>query len=83
MNVGAHFETKRQMLAAHASQRSWVAKQHGIDDYTGAMDAWTKRRGKSFGVGYAEGFRHYKCHPYPATPLLQDLVGDALLTARV
>lgn len=80
VNVEAEIETKRCMLAAHASQLSWVVKQHGIDDYAGSMDAWTKKRGRSFGVAYAEGFRQYKCHPYPATPLLQDLVGDALLT---
>jgi LmbE family N-acetylglucosaminyl deacetylase len=80
VNVQAEIETKRCMLAAHASQLSWVVKQHGIDDYAGSMDAWTKKRGRSFGVAYAEGFRQYKCHPYPTMPLLQDLVGDALLT---
>ena len=80
VNVEAHMETKRRMLSAHASQLNWVVKQHGIDDYTGSMDAWTRKRGKSFGVGYAEGFRQYKCHPYPATPLLQDLAGRALLS---
>ncbi len=83
VNVESQIETKRRMLAAHASQFSWVVKQHGIDDYAGSMDAWTKKRGKSFGVGYAEGFRQYKCHPYPATPLLQGLAGDALLTNAV
>lgn len=77
--VEAQMEIKRRMLSAHASQLNWVVKQHGIDDYTGSMDAWTRTRGNGFGVAYAEGFRHYKCHPYPATPLLQELVGDALL----
>ncbi len=79
VNVEAQIEIKRRMLAAHASQLSWVVKQHGIDDYAGSMDAWTRKRGKSFGVTYAEGFRQYKCHPYPATPLLQELVRDAVL----
>ena len=79
VNVEAHFETKKRMLASHASQLNWVVKQHGIDDYTGSMEAWTRKRGKSFGVAYAEGFRHYTGHPYPRTPLLQELVGDALL----
>jgi LmbE family N-acetylglucosaminyl deacetylase len=83
VNVEAYIETKRRMLAAHASQLSWVVKQHGIDDYAASMDAWTKKRGKSFGVAYAEGFRQYKCHPYPATPLLQELVGSALLTNAI
>ncbi|MGD0142011.1 MAG: PIG-L family deacetylase [Rhizomicrobium sp.] len=83
VNVEAQMETKRRMLGAHASQQGWVVKQHGIDDYAGAMDAWTKKRGKSFGVLYAEGFRQYKCHPYPATPLLQELVAGALLSRPV
>ncbi len=83
VDVAAHIETKRRMLAAHASQLSWIVKQHGIDDYAASMDAWTRKRGLSFGVTYAEGFRQYKCHPYPATPLLQELVGGALLPSAI
>ena len=82
VDVTAQFDAKRAMLGAHQSQRSWVLKQHGIDDYTGAMEAGTRRRGKHFGVVCAEGFRHYKGHPYPATPLLEDLVGSALVHPR-
>ena len=80
VNVEAYLETKRRMLAAHRSQARWVVKQHGIDDYAGSMVSWTQRRGRSFGVAFAEGFRQYKCHPYPTTPRLQEMVGDALLT---
>lgn len=75
------FDTKRAMLAAHASQAAWIAKQHGISDHLGAVDAWSRRRGKDFGVAVAEGFRQYRRQPYPNTPLLQDLVGEALLGA--
>ena len=81
VDVTAQLETKRAMLAAHESQHGWVLKQHGVD-YIGAMEAWTRRRGKHFGVACAEGFRHYKVHPYPATPLLEDLVGSALVHPR-
>jgi LmbE family N-acetylglucosaminyl deacetylase len=81
VNVETFMETKRQMLSAHESQRSWVKKQHGIDNYVGAMEAWTRFRGKRFGVAYAEGFRQYTSHPYPRTELLQELSGDALLRA--
>ncbi len=81
VDVTAWFDTKARMLVAHQSQIGWVEKQHAISDYTASMERWTRRRGKHFGVTYAEGFRQYSCHPYPATPLLQDLVGDALLRA--
>jgi len=79
VNIAPYFEIKRDMLAAHESQKGWLLKQHGIEDYVGSMVAWSRRRGRDFGVGYAEGFRQYRHTPYPGSPLLQDLVGDALL----
>ncbi|HXC54469.1 MAG TPA: PIG-L family deacetylase [Rhizomicrobium sp.] len=79
VNVSAHFAQKRAMLMAHVSQGNWVTRQHGIEDYSGAMEKWTARRGRQFGVAYAEGFRQYTGTPYPRTQLLQELVGGALL----
>lgn len=81
VDIGAQFETKQRMMAAHESQKDWLLKQHGITDYVGSMTAWSKKRGRGFGVAYAEGFRQYRNHPYPETPLLQDLVGEALIPA--
>jgi LmbE family N-acetylglucosaminyl deacetylase len=78
VNVEEFIDAKRRMLSAHESQRSWVLKQHGIDNYLGAMEAWTAKRGKQYGVAFAEGFRQYKSHPYPRSELLQGLVADAL-----
>ncbi|HEY1710930.1 MAG TPA: PIG-L family deacetylase [Rhizomicrobium sp.] len=80
VDVAAFMETKRTMLAAHESQYAWVAKQHDIADPLESMMVWTRFRGQTFAVAYAEGFRQYRHHPYPVTPLLQELVGDALLT---
>jgi N-acetylglucosamine malate deacetylase 1 len=79
VDVTHFFDKKRDMLAAHVSQRSWVLKQHGIDDYMGSMEKWTAKRGLMFGVAFAEGFQHYTGTPYPRTKLLQELVGGALL----
>jgi N-acetylglucosamine malate deacetylase 1 len=79
VDITAQFETKANMLAAHASQRNWVLKQHGIDDYMLSMKKWSAKRGNMFGVTYAEGFRQYTGTPYPRTKQLQDLVGGALL----
>jgi LmbE family N-acetylglucosaminyl deacetylase len=77
-DISATFETKRQMLSAHESQRAWVARQHGIADHLASMEAWSRRRGRDFGVEFGEGFRQYRNTPYPRTPLLQDLIGEAL-----
>ena len=79
-DVGAVFETKKAMLTCHASQHAWVARQHDVPDHVAAMEAWTRRRGRDFGIEMGEGFRQYRHHPYPRTPLLQDLLGEALAT---
>jgi len=78
VDIGLQFETKRAMLAEHASQREWLLAQHGMDDYLLTMESWTREAGHRAGVVFAEGFRHYKGHPYPATPLLEDLLGQAI-----
>ena len=79
VNVAAQMETKTAMLAEHASQRAWLLKHHGIDDYLEMMQTWTRENGKRAGVEYAEGFRRYKGHPYPQTGLLEELVGAVAL----
>lgn len=80
VDVAPFFELKKAMLREHESQAAWEKKQHGLDDYVEAMAAWTKRRGRHFGIGFAEGFRQYRTHPYPSTPLLQELVGGVLVS---
>jgi hypothetical protein len=64
------------MLICHASQRAWLRHHHGVDDYLVQMKHWTQSRDQLAGVGYAEGFRQYRGHPYPGTPLLQQLLGN-------
>jgi LmbE family N-acetylglucosaminyl deacetylase len=74
VDIGGTFAVKRAMLAEHESQRSWLAKHHGMDDYLAQMERWTRANGQRAGVEFAEGFRQYRGHPYPETPLLQDLL---------
>jgi N-acetylglucosamine malate deacetylase 1 len=68
------FETKRRMLACHASQRAWLLRQHGIDEYLRMQAEWAERRGAEIGTAYAEGFRQYLGHPYPSDNLLLKLL---------
>ncbi|HET9307991.1 MAG TPA: PIG-L family deacetylase [Candidatus Sulfotelmatobacter sp.] len=82
VDVTAQMEKKTAMLAEHASQREWLLKHHGIDDYLEMMKAWTRENGARAGVEYAEGFRRYKGHPYPQSPLLEELLGDAVVRPR-
>jgi N-acetylglucosamine malate deacetylase 1 len=75
VDVSEHIEGKKQMLACHESQRAWLRRQHGMDNYIETMEVWTRERGALAGVVYGEGFRQYRCHPYPQSPALQDLLG--------
>jgi LmbE family N-acetylglucosaminyl deacetylase len=79
VDITTVFDRKRTMLAQHVSQRNWLRKQHGIEDYLETMEQWTRSRGTEAGVPYAEGFRRYPGHPYPQTPLLEELLGRAVV----
>jgi LmbE family N-acetylglucosaminyl deacetylase len=74
IDVSRVFELKRQMLACHASQRNWLLRQHGIDEYLESQARWGARRGAEIGVSQAEGFHQYLGHPYPQDNLLLGLV---------
>ena len=76
VDITTRFEIKRQMLACHASQRDWLFRQHGIDEYLDSMTHWAEERGRAVGVKYAEGFRQYLGHAYPQDNLLLRLIGQ-------
>jgi LmbE family N-acetylglucosaminyl deacetylase len=79
VDVTATYPLKRDMLTDHASQREWLRRHHGTDDYIDSMERWTLARGQSAGVTYGEGFRQYVGHPYPRTPLLQGVLGARII----
>jgi N-acetylglucosamine malate deacetylase 1 len=74
VDAAKYMERKTAMLACHESQRKWLQKHHHMDNYLETMQEWTRDRGKLVDFEYGEGFRQYKCHPYPTTPLLEELL---------
>jgi LmbE family N-acetylglucosaminyl deacetylase len=77
VDVTRVFPTKREMLACHTSQRNWLLRQHGMDEYLNVQEKWGARRGGEIGVALAEAFRQYRGHPYPTeNRLLQILRQD-------
>jgi hypothetical protein len=76
VDVTRVFATKRDMLACQASQRNWLLRQHGIDEYLEMQARWGAERGAEIGVAQAEAFRQYRGHPYPADNLLLKLIGQ-------
>jgi LmbE family N-acetylglucosaminyl deacetylase len=75
IDITATLDLKRRMLCAHASQRDWLLKHHGMDEYVRTMEEWAAARGEEGGVAAAEGFRQHLGHSYPQDNLLADLLG--------
>jgi LmbE family N-acetylglucosaminyl deacetylase len=76
VDISRVIETKAAMLTCHASQRDWLLKHHGMDQYVESMRAWSARRGRDRGVPYAEGFRQHLGHCYPQDNVLGQLLGS-------
>ncbi len=74
VDVSEVFELKLEMLACHESQRSWLLRQHGIDEYLESCRRWSGARGRQVGVQYGEAFRQYLGHPYPTDNVLKQLL---------
>jgi LmbE family N-acetylglucosaminyl deacetylase len=77
VDVTRVFPRKRDAFACHESQRAWLKKQHGLDDYLETVERWSASRGEQIGVRYGEGFRQHVGHPYPHDNLLLECLRDA------
>jgi LmbE family N-acetylglucosaminyl deacetylase len=80
IDISGVIETKAEMLSRHASQRNWLLKHHGMDQYVQAMRDWSAARGRECGVAHAEGFRQHLGHSYPQDNLLGKLLGERART---
>ena len=76
VDVSGVIEDKAAMLVRHASQRDWLLKHHGMDQYLQAMRDWGAKRGRRIETDYAEGYRQHLGHSYPQDNLLGRLLGS-------
>ncbi|MDG2389909.1 MAG: PIG-L family deacetylase [Planctomycetaceae bacterium] len=76
VDITKTFDLKLKMLACHDSQRNWLRKQHGIDEYLDGCQRWAAKRGKEINTQYGEAFRQHVGHPYPHDNLLNELLEE-------
>jgi len=74
IDITSAIETKKQMLACHASQRNWLREKHGMDEYTESGLAWSAKTGELAGFTYAEGFRQHLGPFYPHDDILLNIL---------
>ena len=75
VDISKTFDLKLNMLACHDSQREWLRRQHGLDEYLDGCKRWSAQRGQIIGAEYGEAFRQHQSHPYPHDNLLGKLLG--------
>lgn len=80
VDISSVFERKVAMLCAHVSQRDWLRRQHGVDEYVDLLKSWNRERGEEAGTEYAEAYRQYRGHGFPGENILQSLLGGRVST---
>jgi N-acetylglucosamine malate deacetylase 1 len=78
VDITAVIATKEQMLAAHASQREWLRRQHGVDEYLLWMRRTSADRARDWKhakIKFAEGFNAHKGHGFSHDDVLSIALG--------
>jgi LmbE family N-acetylglucosaminyl deacetylase len=76
VDISSVMDTKKEMLCCHESQRHWLMKHHGMDEYVNMMAMFAKERGGQIGCDAGEGFRQHLGHAYPQDNILRAELGD-------
>ena len=74
VDIEGVMDRKAEMLACHRSQRDWLLRQHGVDEYINAMREAARQAGEAAGVLHAEGFTQHVGHAYPRDNILAEHV---------
>lgn len=80
VDISSVMATKEKMLCCHESQRDWLLKHHGMDEYVKMMHALGAKRGGLIGARFAEGFRQHLGHAYPQDNILKKELGNLVHT---
>ncbi len=85
VDISGVLDRKASYLACHVSQRDWLRKHHGIDEYLESMRRWSRELGKqasdkfSRSIEYAEAFRQHRGHAYPSGNIIASILGDRVM----
>lgn len=72
IDITSAAEKKAEALGCHTSQREWLRRQHGMDQYIEDMKNHDAEQGKECGATYAEGYIMHKGHAYPRVPIIEN-----------
>ncbi len=76
VDISSVMDIKEKMLCCHESQRDWLRKHHGMDEYVNMMRAFAEKRGARISRSFGEGFRQHLGHAYPQDNILKKELGE-------
>ncbi len=82
VDIASAFETKRNSLACHASQREWLDRTQGLDSYLLAMEESARKIGRRSGrFTLAEGWRRHSHLGFAGRDFdpLREALGESLV----
>jgi LmbE family N-acetylglucosaminyl deacetylase len=82
VDVSSVISTKAEALGCHVSQREWLRRQHGIDQYIDEMKSWDAEAGSKVGAQYAEVFIMHKGSAFPRTPIIENALAEYIRKER-
>lgn len=77
IDISAVIENKEEALNCHVSQRAWLLKHHGVDNFAESMREWSAEEANGTNATYAEGYRQHLGHSYPHDNILASLLSLA------
>lgn len=80
VDITGEIQLKVDLLACHESQRNWLMKHHGVDEYIQFMKRVARKRGSEINTEYAEGFRQHLGHGFPQENLLKEILGPLVIS---
>ena len=79
VDISNVIDIKEKMLACHKSQREWLLKHHGVDEYIIMMKSLSAVRGEEIHTAYGEGFRQHLGHAFPQDDILKSELGEEVV----
>lgn len=82
VDISKVIATKTRMLAAHESQRQWLAHHNDLDEYLELMKAMSRAEGQAIGVAHGEGFMQHLGYGHPQDNILAKILGARCVVTK-
>lgn len=76
VDISEVIDRKLEMLACHASQRQWLRRAHGMDQYLEAARQYAAQCAQGYQAEHVERFCQHVRQPHPKDDILKEILGE-------